>query len=68
MMSESQHSLESKKLETKKTYCMILHKVQKLRKYSMAVQGLGKQASLERRRTRLLGGNSDPVVLGMLSV
>ena len=46
---------------------MVLHKVQKLRKYSMAVQGLGKQASLE-RRTWLLGGNSDPVVLGMLSV
>ena len=46
---------------------MVIHKVQKLRKYSMAVQVLGKQSSLE-RRTRLLGGNSDPVVLGMLSV
>ena len=67
MMSESQHSLESKKLETKKTYCMVLHKVQKLRKSSMAVQVLGRQSSLE-KRTRLLGGNSDPVVLGMLSV
>ena len=47
---------------------MVIHKVQKLRKYSMAVQVLGKQSSLERRRTRLLGGNSDSVVLGMFSV
>ena len=41
---------------------MILHKVQKLRKYSMAVQVLGKQSSLE-WRTQLLGGDSDSVVL-----
>ena len=42
---------------------MNLHKVQKLRKYSTAVQVLGKQSSLERRRTQLLGGDSDSVVL-----
>jgi len=46
---------------------MVIHKVQKLKKYSMAVQVLGKQSSLE-RRTQLLGGNSDSVVLRMFSL
>ena len=46
---------------------MVIHKVQKLKKYSMAVQVVGKQSSLE-RRTQLLGGNSDSVVLSMFSL